>query len=190
MIICLAAALLITGCGSSDTTSTTPASTSTSNSSKEATSDSSSSDPFSPQPDTPVQAKPEKESGDKKRWGALEKEAGANAAQLVRPAGPAPERVEIVDLHTGSGKEIEPLDWFTINYAQYDYKTGAEGERQWGDEAFHFVYGKHEIVPALEVGMLGMRVGGVREIIAPSKFVYGNQPRVYLVELLKLSDTY
>jgi FKBP-type peptidyl-prolyl cis-trans isomerase len=57
-------------------------------------------------------------------------------------------------------------------------------ESKWGEDAFSWIIGVKQMVPAMDIGMLGMKKGGEREIIAPPKYTYGNPTRIYVVELL------
>lgn len=59
-------------------------------------------------------------------------------------------------------------------------------EDAWGRRAFTWVWGVEELVDGLEIGLEGMRVGGRRELIVPSRFAYDSGARIYLVELLKI----
>jgi FKBP-type peptidyl-prolyl cis-trans isomerase len=121
-------------------------------------------------------------------WTPLKRLAGNSASRLILPDGPPPKKVVRRDLRSGKGPMIESEDWASFRYVQFDYKTGKVGEDEWKGAPFHFIYGTDGLVDALETGLRGMRVGGMREILAPSATVYDNPPRVYLVELLGLQQ--
>jgi len=78
---------------------------------------------------------------------------------------------------------IQDGDWFTINFGSYLYGTGEPREEFWSKPGFEEQFEKGFLVNALEVGMKGMRVGGVRELIAPAHLAYGDEAIVYLVKL-------
>lgn len=102
----------------------------------------------------------------------------------VAPKGPAPKNLVIKDLKVGTGPALENGDKFLINYRAFDYEDGRVVETKWGDTAFPWTLGIEELVPALEKGLVGMKVGGKRELLAPSKDLYGAAPRIYVVERL------
>jgi FKBP-type peptidyl-prolyl cis-trans isomerase len=90
------------------------------------------------------------------------------------------------DLKSGRGALLQFAQEFTLNYVAVDYETGKRLERFWGRSAFTWVWGVEELVDCLEIGLKGMRVGGLRELIVPSRFAYDSGARVYLVELVKV----
>jgi peptidylprolyl isomerase len=109
------------------------------------------------------------------------------AAKRFRfPHGPAPQRLVIKDLRIGRGQQLKKGDSFSLNYINFDYRTNSTLEKYWGKSAFHWGYGRHELVDGLELGLDNMRVGGRRELVVPSRLAYGTGPRVYLLELLKV----
>ncbi|HKO38577.1 MAG TPA: FKBP-type peptidyl-prolyl cis-trans isomerase [Solirubrobacterales bacterium] len=116
-------------------------------------------------------------------WATLKKAAGPLADRLLVPQGPPPEKLVIRDLRAGAGPVIQEGDWFTINYGAYLYGTGEPREEFWSKPGFQEPFEKGILVNALEVGLKGMRVGGVRELIAPARLAYGDEAVVYLVKL-------
>lgn len=119
-----------------------------------------------------------------KRWVGLEQAAGAAADRLVLPHGAPPEEVAFKDLRVGKGPTIDAWDRFALTYRSFNYRTGRL-EQESSTTEIVFTYGTGELVKAWEVGLRGMRVGGVRELIAPGPWAYG-KPVVYVVELLEL----
>jgi len=102
----------------------------------------------------------------------------------VFPKGPPPENVVTKDLRVGRGPKLHWGDPFVMNYVGFDYQTHETFQRQWGgDQSMHWTYGK-EMVQAFVRGLQGMRVGGRREIIAPSNMAYNSGAVIYLVELI------
>lgn len=95
----------------------------------------------------------------------------------------------IRDLRSGAGPAIQEGDWFTINYGAYLYGTGAPREELWSKTGFQEPWEKGILVDALEVGLKGMRVGGVRELIAPAHLAYGDEAIVYLIKLRKVKKS-
>lgn len=102
------------------------------------------------------------------------------------PSGPPPtEKVIVTDLKEGDGSVIK-TGLIGVNYIGINYKTRKPFEVEWDKpEPSFFDYGTHEVVKGWEVGLKGMRVGGRRELIVPSKLAYGTGAVVCVVELLE-----
>jgi peptidylprolyl isomerase len=122
--------------------------------------------------------------------GALSKEP-----KVTPPSGPAPSKLEIKDLITGTGAEAKAGETVTVNYVGVLYKGGKEFDASWKrNEPFSFALGKGQVIPGWDQGVVGMKVGGRRELIIPSALAYGakgspptipaNAPLVFVVDLL------
>lgn len=102
-------------------------------------------------------------------------------------SGPPPKQVVSKDLLKGSGAVIEEGRPFGVNWTAVYYKTGKWRESSWDTgEKYTFNYGVGQIVKGWEEGLKGMRVGGRRELIVPSKLAYGDGAIVYIVDLLSV----
>jgi len=102
--------------------------------------------------------------------------------------GPPPKKVVIRDLIKGKGAMIKPGDLFGINWTAAYYKTGKWRESSWETgRKYTFNYGAGQIVKGWEEGLKGMRVGGRRELIVPSKLAYENGAIVYVIDLLSIT---
>ncbi len=114
----------------------------------------------------------------------------AEIAQLSRPLiqppnGPPPTRLVIKELKRGSGDRASAGDEVTVAFAGADYRTGVERWASRGHlDPFTFQLGGGAVMPGWERGLTGMRVGGRRELVLPSKLASGEGARIYLVDLL------
>jgi peptidylprolyl isomerase len=100
-------------------------------------------------------------------------------------SGPPPKQVVSKDLIKGTGAEIEVGRPFEPAWTAVYYKTGKWRESSWDTgEKYTFNYGVGQTVEGWEVGLKGMKVGGRREVIVPSKLAYGDGAIVYIVDLL------
>jgi peptidylprolyl isomerase len=111
------------------------------------------------------------------------------------PSGPAPNHLVIKDLIKGTGQPVTPGATVTVNYVGVLYKTGKEFDSSWSR-------GQPSTLPLSGVikgwgqGMVGMRVGGRRELIIPPSLGYGktgsppsvppNATLVFVVDLLSV----
>jgi peptidylprolyl isomerase len=103
------------------------------------------------------------------------------------PSGPPPDQVVIKELRRGAGVQLKEGDGFAMNYAAVKYGNGEKTEAHWEKHGgFSWQYGKGKLVKAMVIGLKGMRVGGRRELIVPSRFAYHNGPLVYVVELVEV----
>lgn len=115
--------------------------------------------------------------------------------KVTPPSGPAPTKLVIKDLITGTGAEAKDGDTVTVNYVGVLYKGGKEFDASWKrNEPFTFTLGKGQVIAGWDQGVAGMKVGGRRELIIPSALAYGtkgspptipaNAPLVFVVDLL------
>jgi FKBP-type peptidyl-prolyl cis-trans isomerase len=126
-------------------------------------------------------------------WATLKRFAGPNADKLIVPQGPSPDHVVIKDLKVGNGPTIKPGDIFFSDYISWSYESGkpveptpeSNGQLTWVPSG-SLIWGTGERVPGWEPGLKGIRVGGLRELIVPSRLAYENGPRVYLVKVTKI----
>ena len=114
---------------------------------------------------------------------------------VTPPSGPAPTKLETKELIAGTGPEAKDGETITVNYVGVLYKGGKEFDASWKrKETFSFALGKGQVIPGWDQGIVGMKVGGRRELIIPSALAYGtkgsppvipaNAPLVFVVDLL------
>jgi FKBP-type peptidyl-prolyl cis-trans isomerase FkpA len=83
--------------------------------------------------------------------------------------------VYIQDLVAGEGTEVEVGTTYTADYTGwlsngYQFEAGSLDETPEGQP---YAIGFNQLIPGLELGMLGMRAGGTRRIIIPPDLAYG-----------------
>jgi peptidylprolyl isomerase len=119
----------------------------------------------------------------------------ASEPKVTPPSGPAPTKLVSKDLITGTGKEAKSGDTVTVNYIGVLYKGGKEFDASWKrKEPFQFKLGEGQVIKGWDQGVVGMKVGGRRELIIPSELAYGktgsppaipgNAPLVFVIDLL------
>ena len=181
LLATLGAAVLIAGCGSSSSSSTIGVGDENSANNTLATSTSTtpttSTSPTTASVKTPAS-------------GPLSKEP-----TVTPPSGPAPTKLVTKDLIVGTGPEAKAGDSVTVNYVGVLYKGGKVFDASWKrSETFPFVLGKSQVIPGWEQGIVGMKVGGRRELIIPAELAYGakgspptippNSALIFVVDLL------
>ncbi len=119
----------------------------------------------------------------------------ATEPKVTPPSGAAPTKLVSKDLIVGSGKEAKAGDQVTVNYVGVLYKGGKEFDASWKrKEPFQFQLGQGSVIKGWDQGVVGMKVGGRRELIIPSELAYGktgsppsipaNAPLVFVIDLL------
>ena len=108
---------------------------------------------------------------------------------------PPPKKLTTKDLVVGTGAEAKTGSSVTVNYVGTIYGTGKEFDSSWKrNETFPFTIGKGQVIPGWEQGVIGMKVGGRRELIIPPSLAYGvkgspptippNATLVFVIDLL------
>jgi peptidylprolyl isomerase len=114
---------------------------------------------------------------------------------VTPPSGPAPSKLVTKNIIVGTGTEAKSGDAVTVNYVGALYHSGKVFDASWKrNEPFPFTLGKGQVIPGWEQGVVGMKVGGRRELIIPAALAYGakgspptippNEPLVFVVDLL------
>lgn len=131
-------------------------------------------------------ANPPPERADPRDWASLKRVAGRYSDRLLIPSGPSPKRVVTRDLKVGSGPVLQAGDSFLVRYVSWVYGEGWISENYWRPPV-EKTWGKGIQIDGWEVGLKGMRLGGMRELIVPAPMAYGINTRVYIVRPLKLT---
>jgi peptidylprolyl isomerase len=180
LIATLGTAVLIAGCGSSSSSSSIGVGEE--NTADQALATATSSTPASTSPTTATVKTP--------TTGPLSKEP-----TVTPPSGPAPSKLVTKELITGTGAEAKAGEQVTVNYVGVLYKGGKVFDASWKrNETFPFLLGKGQVIPGWDQGIVGMKVGGRRELIIPAELAYGakgspptippNSALVFVVDLL------
>jgi peptidylprolyl isomerase len=102
--------------------------------------------------------------------------AEATKPTVEVPDGPPPEELETTDVTEGDGTEAATGDTVTVEYVGVSYSSGEEFDSSWErPEPFSFQLGAGEVIPGWDQGIVGMKVGGRRELVIPPDLAYGKQ---------------
>jgi peptidylprolyl isomerase len=102
------------------------------------------------------------------------------------PKGRPPKNLVVKDLRKGSGPAIDSLqDEILVNYVDIEFSNGKQIYNSWehGGPSKSTLYQNH---PGWEIGLMGMRVGGLRELITPPRLEYSTATLIYVIELVKV----
>jgi peptidylprolyl isomerase len=121
------------------------------------------------------------------------------APTVVVPPGKPPTSMELSNLINGTGTVAESGETLEVRYVLATYSTRKQIQSDWTSTPFSFTLGGSppQVILGWEYGLVGMRVGGRRELIIPPSLGYGdsaggtgiaaNDTLVFIVDLLKVS---
>jgi peptidylprolyl isomerase len=97
-----------------------------------------------------------------------------------------PKHVVVRILKEGPGPRVRPGDELAARYVGGNPNTGFVQDFWSEEDPYRFQLGKNRLGKAWEIGLKGMRLGGRRELVVPSRLAYGEGMMVYVIELLEL----
>jgi FKBP-type peptidyl-prolyl cis-trans isomerase len=88
---------------------------------------------------------------------------------------PDDHKFHIEDLKVGEGPEVLSGDYIVIHYIG-TLPSGQKFDSSYDRGApFHTRIGVGEVIDGWDMGVIGMKVGGRRKLVIPSKLAYGDQ---------------
>ncbi|MHB8379570.1 MAG: FKBP-type peptidyl-prolyl cis-trans isomerase [Acidimicrobiales bacterium] len=117
---------------------------------------------------------------------------------LVAPHfGPAPDELLVEEIIVGEGEEAKVGQSAVVHYVGVGVTSGEEFDASWNrGEPFDFPLGSGHVIQGWDQGVVGMRVGGRRRLVIPSRLGYGergaggviapNETLIFVVDLLEL----
>lgn len=110
---------------------------------------------------------------------------------------PAPTELVIEDLVTGDGAEATLGTTLQVHYVGVAWSTGEEFDSSWGRQPFQLELGAGDVIAGWDQGLVGMRVGGRRQLTIPPRLGYGgtgvpgviepDETLLFVVDLLAVS---
>lgn len=124
--------------------------------------------------------------------------AATKKPKVTIPDGPPPKKLVVKDLKEGSGKAVKAGDNVSMNYVGVAYSTKKEFDNSYDrGQPFDFTLGEGSVIAGWDEGIVGMKVGGRRELIIPPDKGYGaqgsppnikpNETLVFIVDLLAIN---
>jgi peptidylprolyl isomerase len=116
---------------------------------------------------------------------------------IAKPKGDPPKKLVIKDIVKGKGKTAKKGDEVSVQYAGVAFSTGEEFDASWNrGEPFTFTLGEGSVIKGWDRGVVGMKVGGRRQLTIPSDLAYGpagqppsigpDETLVFVIDLLKV----
>ncbi len=112
--------------------------------------------------------------------------------------GTPPKKLEVKNLVVGSGAVVTSSSTVKVMYVGADYKTGKDFTQATWAEKRPTTFPLSGVVRGFAEGLIGMKVGGRREIVIPPSLGYGdqsagpikaNETLVFVVDLKGVSKT-
>jgi peptidylprolyl isomerase len=115
---------------------------------------------------------------------------------IAKPAGAPPKTLVVKDLVLGTGDFAVPGKTVSVQYVGAHYSTAKEFDSSWRTgHSFPFQLGGEQVIAGWDEGVVGMRVGGRRELIIPPDLGYGpdgdgtgvigpNETLIFVVDLV------
>lgn len=93
---------------------------------------------------------------------------------VAAPEGEPPADLVIDDVETGSGDEAVAGRNVTVHYVGVAWSNGQQFDASWDrSEPFEFRLGAGQVISGWDRGVVGMRVGGRRQLTIPPDLGYG-----------------
>ncbi|HUE95620.1 MAG TPA: FKBP-type peptidyl-prolyl cis-trans isomerase, partial [Longimicrobiaceae bacterium] len=97
------------------------------------------------------------------------------------------EGVRYIEIAVGSGGEAVIGETVDVNYSLYSTNGSfIESSCTDGVPVIRFLVGGQGIIPGFQIGVIGMREGGVRRVIVPAQLAYGDRDLIFDIELVDL----
>jgi len=117
--------------------------------------------------------------------------------EIVVPKEAPPSTLQQCDIVEGQGAEAVAGTSVTVQYVGVSWSTGRQFDASWDrGDPFVFPLGASRVIQGWDRGVVGMRIGGRRELIIPPDLGYGaqgaggvigpNETLVFVVDLLKV----
>jgi peptidylprolyl isomerase len=117
---------------------------------------------------------------------------------ITVPPGTPPTQLETKDLIVGTGPAAKAGDTVSVQYVGVAYSSKQIFDSSWSrGQPFQFALGKGTVIPGWDQGVVGMQVGGRRELIIPPSLAYGaqspgsgiaaNDTLIFIVDLVKIN---
>ncbi len=89
--------------------------------------------------------------------------------------GKPPKKLEVKNLVVGTGAIVKKSDTVSVLYVGANYKTGKDFTQGTWEEKAPVTFGLDDVVKGFAEGLIGMRVGGRREIVIPPALGYDDE---------------
>lgn len=133
--------------------------------------------------ETTINVKPSKGAFGTITYAAGRTEAGDRTEPIIHVSGgPPPKKTFVRDIEVGSGPVARRGDTVAVYYHGVNYRTGVKEHYSWGPGSpFEFTL---QLSTAWEKSIAGMRAGGLREAVIPSRLAFKEGAIDYVTALV------
>ena len=114
------------------------------------------------------------------------------------PAGDPPKTLQSKDIVVGTGAEAVNGKKVSVQYVGVSFSTKKQFDTSWGKGSpFGFTLGAGGVIDGWDQGVVGMKVGGRRQLVIPPDLAYGpggyppviagNETLVFVIDLVGVS---
>lgn len=114
------------------------------------------------------------------------------------PDGPPPTELKIKDIKVGTGTQAVAGKTVTVHYVGVSYSDKKQFDASWDSgKPFPFMLGAGDVIQGWDEGVVGMKVGGRRQLVIPPALAYKeigagdaikpNETLVFVVDLLDVA---
>jgi len=135
--------------------------------------------------------------GDDEGGGGSDEAGEAGKPKVEVPDGPPPSELQIKDIKQGTGAEAVAGKMITVHYVGVSYSDKEQFDASWDSGTpYSFVLGEGKVIQGWDEGVVGMKVGGRRQLIIPPALAYKefgqgtikpNETLVFVVDLLEVA---
>lgn len=92
------------------------------------------------------------------------------------PAGEPPADLVMEDITVGEGAEAAPGHKVSVHYVGVAWSNGKQFDASWDrGDTFDFPLGAGHVIQGWDKGVVGMKVGGRRQLVIPPDMGYGSR---------------
>lgn len=100
----------------------------------------------------------------------------AQKPEIDFPDGPPPEDLVITEITVGEGAEAQTGQQVRVHYVGVAHSTGEEFDASYNRGApLDFPLGAGRVIAGWDQGVVGMKVGGRRQLVIPPHLGYGDR---------------
>jgi peptidylprolyl isomerase len=100
----------------------------------------------------------------------------AHKPTVGKGTGSTPTKLVVKDLIVGNGPAAKTGQTLTVQYVGVLFSNGKQFDASWDrGQTFSFPLGQGQVIPGWDRGLVGMHVGGRRQLIIPASLAYGAQ---------------
>src|SRR2546423_3840366 len=117
--------------------------------------------------------------------------------KIPKQPGDPPTQMVMQDIVKGTGATAKAGATVTVQYVGVRFRDGQQFDASWDrGQPFVFPLGASQVIPGWDQGVVGMKVGGRRQLTIPPDLAYGaqgappdiapNETLIFVIDLLKV----